>query len=71
MRLIGVVILASALALGGCGSSSSDSGTEISCSQYKIYDGNVYRFLKGEIELFRPATPDDYLKYCEVSESPI
>ncbi len=38
---------------------------------YKIYAGDLYRFMKGEVEIYREATDQDYERYCELDTSPI
>ena len=71
MKLDKHFLLGMALILSGCGSSSSDSGSDAkSCSNLKIFDGNLYSFSKGDAEYGRPAEPEDYEKYCEVSKLP-
>jgi len=71
MKVMAITFFLISLTVAGCGSGSSESGSDgQSCSSYKIYDGDLYRFLKGEIEYYREATADDYAKYCESDALP-
>ncbi len=72
MKVTAITLFLITLSLAGCGSGSSDSGSDTkTCSDYKIYAGDLYRFMKGEVELYREATDKDYEKYCELDTSPI
>ena len=71
MKINNYFLVGLALILAGCGSGSSESGSnDISCSNLKIFDGDLYTFTKGEVEYFRPAEPEDYSKFCEINELP-
>jgi len=70
-ELITFFLVGLALILAGCGSGSSESGLDDkSCSNRKIFDGDLYTFTKGEVELFRPAGPADFDQFCEINELP-
>lgn len=71
MKVTAITLFLITLSLAGCGSGSSDSGSDAkSCTAYKIYDGDLYRFMKGEVEFYREASPEDYQKYCEIDALP-
>lgn len=71
MKINNHFLVGLALILTGCGSGSSESGSnDISCSNLKIFDGDLYTFSKGEVEYFRSAEPEDYDKFCEINELP-
>jgi len=65
-RLLGGLFLA---VLMGCGSGSSDSGQSPDCSARSvIYESDLYHYgYEWVPEYVRPATDEDFQRYCEVA----